>query len=277
MAATRFPGSFMPLLRFLLAQCIAWALVFAALKLGAPLAGLPLAATQGALAALASRQLRAARWWHAIHLGFTPLVWTASQFGVSASWYLAAFVLLALFYWTSFRTQVPLFLTNARTARAVLALLPEAPARILDAGAGTGSLVRPLAAARPDCQVVGIEAAPAPWLIGRLLAARLSNLDWRRGDFWAEDWSSYDLIYVFLSPVPMARVWAKAQAQMKAGSRLISNSFAIPEVTPEAVVPPETAGGRTLYVYMPAAVPKNRDKGRKNRSVPADAPAAEHR
>ncbi|MBT0960991.1 class I SAM-dependent methyltransferase [Denitromonas iodatirespirans] len=267
----------MPLLRFLLAQGIAWALVFAALKLGAPLTGLLLAATQGVLAALVSHQLRAARWWHLIHLGFTPLVWAASQFGVSASWYLAAFVVLALFYWTSFRTQVPLFLTNARTARAVLALLPDTSARILDAGAGTGSLVRPLAAARPDCQVVGIEAAPAPWLIGRLQAAGLRNLDWRRGDFWAEDWSDYDVIYVFLSPVPMAQVWAKAQAQMKAGSRLISNSFAVPDATPERIVPAEAAGGRTLYVYAPTAAPKNRDKGRKNRSVPPDAHAAEHR
>ncbi len=251
----------MPLIRFVLAQLIGWALIFAALKLGAPLTGLALALSQGAIAALASRALRAPRWWHIFHLAFTPLVWAASGLGIGAGWYLAAFTVLALFYWTSFRTQVPLFLTNATTTRAVLNLLPAGPARILDAGAGTGSLVRPLAAARPDCQVVGIEAAPGPWLIGRVLAAGAPNVAWRRGDFWAEPWADYDLIYAFLSPVPMPEVWAKAQAEMRPGARLVSNSFAIPGVAPDFVVPATAAGGRELYVYSPAAKRKAPIKG----------------
>lgn len=251
----------MPLIRFVLAQLLGWALIFAALKLGAPLTGLALAIGQGALAALASRALHSARWWHVIHLGFTPLVWASSQLGISAGWYLAAFAVLALFYWTSFRTQVPLFLTNAPTARAVLDLLPRRPARVLDAGAGTGSLLRPLAAARPDCHFVGIEAAPGPWLIGRLLAARSPNVDWQRGDFWADDWGAYDLIYTFLSPVPMPEVWAKAQREMRADARLVSNSFAVPGAQPDFVVPATDAGGRELYVYSPTTKRKAPIKG----------------
>ncbi|MCZ4304428.1 class I SAM-dependent methyltransferase [Zoogloeaceae bacterium G21618-S1] len=251
----------MLLIRFVLSQLVGWALTFAALKLGAPLSGFALAISQGVLAAFASRVLRAPRWWLVFHLAFTPLVWAASGLGISAGWYLAAFTVLALFYWTSFRTQVPLFLTNATTTHAVLALLPDTPARVLDAGAGTGSLLRPLAAARPDCHFVGIEAAPGPWVIGRLLAAGTTNIDWRRGDFWADDWAAYDLIYTFLSPVPMPEVWAKANTQMRPGARLVSNSFAVPGVAPDFVVPATEAGGRELYVYSPAAKGKAPIKG----------------
>ncbi|KAA3653361.1 MAG: class I SAM-dependent methyltransferase [Proteobacteria bacterium] len=251
----------MPLIRFVLAQLLGWALIFAALKAGAPLTGLWLATGQGVLAALASRALRAERWWHVFHLAFTPLIWAASLLGIGAGWYLAAFAVLALFYWTSFRTQVPLFLTNATTTAAVLDLLPRQPAQVLDAGAGTGSLLRPLAAARPDCRFVGIEAAPGPWLIGRWLAAGTPNVDWRRGDFWAEDWARYDLVYTFLSPVPMPEVWAKAQREMRPGARLVSNSFAVPEARPDFVVPAARAGGRELYVYSPAGNRKAPIKG----------------
>ncbi|MCB1937726.1 MAG: class I SAM-dependent methyltransferase [Rhodocyclaceae bacterium] len=259
----------MPLLRFLFAQALSWAIVLAAIRAGVPLAGFALAIAQGTGAALISHLLRAPRWWQYFHAGFSTLVWLSSHWAIAPGWFLAGFILLGLFYWTTFRTQVPLFLSNRATVAALAALLPPTPARVLDAGAGTGSALRPLAAARPDCSFVGIEAAPAPWLIGRLMAGARANLAWRRGDFWAEDWSPYDVVYVFLSPVPMARVWAKATQEMRPGSRLISNSFEIPGVTPQQRVPADAAGGRPLFVYAPGTRTRTPEKGRKNASLPA--------
>ncbi len=240
----------MPLLRFLLAQGAGWAIIFALLKLGLPLSGLPLALGQGLLAAVAARLLRSEQWWLAVHLLFTPLVWLASHWSISPLWYLAGFAVLSVFYWTSFRTRVPLFLSNRATIDALADLLPARSIQLLDAGAGTGSAVRPLAARRPESVFCGIEAAPGPWLIGHWLGRALPNLVWRRGDFWAHDWSVYDVVYVFLSPVPMPEVWAKAQREMAPGSLLISNSFAVPAVTPSQTITPERAGGRPLFVYQ---------------------------
>ena len=263
----------MPLLRFLLVQLIAWALIFVALALGAPLAGSALALAQGLCAALIGFWIGAAAWWLIFHLAFVPLIWLSSQMTIAPGWFLAAFVVMALFYWTTFRTQVPLFLSNRNTVDALARLLPTRAARVLDAGAGTGSALRPLASERPDCQFVGVEAAPAPWLIGHLLAGKQHNLEWRRGDMWSLDWSDFDVVYVFLSPVPMARVWAKACAEMRPGSRLVSNSFEIPDVAPERVIPARAGGGRTLFVYAPAAAKTTADKHKKTASVPSTSAA----
>lgn len=238
-----------PALKALLAQLIGFALAFA-LARGGLVAGLwPIVATQAAGAAVAAATLRCARWWLPIHLGFVPLLVGAQGLGLHPAWYLAAFIALVLVYWTSFRTQVPLYLSNRRTAAAVADLLPAQPARVLDIGAGTGALLRTLARARPDCHFTGVEVAPATWLIGRLLAAGQPNIDSRRGDIFAHAWQDYDVVYAFLSPVPMPLVWQKAAAELRPGALLVSNSFAVPGREPDFVVDVADRRHTQLYGY----------------------------
>jgi len=204
---------------------------------------------QGALAATAATLLRSDRWWLPIHLLFAPAIVLALRLALPPAWYLAAFLLLALMYWTSFRTQVPLYLSNRRTMDAVLALLPpDRPAAVIDLGSGSGGLLRRLATSRPDCRFTGIEAAPLPYLWSRL-AAREPNLELRRGDFWRESLDRYDLVYAFLSPVPMPRLWYKARAEMRAGALLVSNGFAVPDILPTTVVDIPGSGVTRLYCY----------------------------
>ena len=247
------PRPMPPALKALLAQILGAAGALALARSGL-LSGLwPLLAAQATLAAGTALLLRSARWWLPIHLGFLPLAVLAHgltrHFGLHPGWYLAGFVSLLLVYWTSFRTQVPLYLSNRATAKAVLDLLPPTPARVLDIGAGTGSLLRPLAHARDDCRFTGIELAPAPWLLGRVLGARQPNIEWRRGDLFSLSWSEYDVVYAFLSPVPMPAVWAKARTEMKPGSLLISNSFAVPERAPEQVLEVQDRRATRLHAY----------------------------
>ena len=238
-----------PALKALLAQLIGVAAAFL-LARGGYVSGLwPLVATQAAGAALAAEALRSARWWLPIHLGFVPLLVGAQGLGLHPAWSFAAFVTLVLFYWTSFRTQVPLYLSNPRTAAAVAELLPAQPARLLDIGAGTGSLLRPLARARPDCHFTGVELAPAAWLIGHLLCARQPNIDWQRVDLFDCPWQGYDLVYAFLSPVPMPAVWKKAAAELRPGALLVSNSFPVPERKPDFIVDVNDRRSTRLYCY----------------------------
>ncbi|MDX9886611.1 class I SAM-dependent methyltransferase [Thauera sp.] len=246
-----------PALKALLAQLIGSAVALLLARNGL-VAGLwQIVATQAASAAVAAALLRSARWWLPIHLGFVPLLVAAQSLGLHPAWHLAAFVALVLVYWTSFRTQVPLYLSNRRTAAAVVDLLPAAPARLLDIGAGTGSLLRPLARARPDCQFIGVELAPATWLIGHLLAARQPNIDCQRGDIFARTWQDFDVVYAFLSPVPMAAVWRKAAAELRPGALLVSNSFPVPERDADFVVDVDDRRRTRLYGYRipPHATP----------------------
>lgn len=215
---------------------------------------IPLAAAgiQGACAALVSHKLEAPWWWLPIHLAFLPLVLLAVSLGIAPGWYLAGFVLLLLVFWRTDRSRVPLYLSNAATADTLLTMLPATPCHVADLGCGNGALLAKLARARPDCEFLGIEHAPLPWLWARLATSRLANCRIRRGDFWRQPLGLFDVVYVFLSPAPMGRLWAKAQAEMRPGSLLISNSFVVPDVDPEAVIQVADRRATRLLRYRPA-------------------------
>ncbi|KON81906.1 class I SAM-dependent methyltransferase [Azoarcus sp. PA01] len=238
-----------PALKALLAQ-LAGCVIAATVVRSTPLGGIwPLVAVQALSAAAIGTLLHSARWWLPIHLGFVPLLVLAGRLEVAPGWYLAAFGLLLAVYWTSFRTQVPLYPTNRRTVAAVADLLaPGRRSRLLDLGSGTGSLLRPLARLRPDCSFKGIEAAPGPWLTSRLWTGNPPNVRFERGDFFSSSWSGFDIIYAFLSPVPMAEVWAKARRELHDGL-LISNSFPVPGEAPERIIQVPDARATVLYVY----------------------------
>jgi SAM-dependent methyltransferase len=210
-----------------------------------------LALLQGAFAAMISLKQRMPPWWVPIHLVFVPLAVVVRQAGIAPGWFLAAFVLLFLVFWRTDKSRVPLYLSNAQTAAALGQLLPRTPCRVLDIGCGDGGLLRRLAKARPDCEFVGIEHAPLPWLLARLRCLGLPNARVRHGDFWREPLAGYDLVYAFLSPAPMPRLWVKARAEMGPGARLVSNSFAVPDVDAEQTVAVRDRRATQLYLYRP--------------------------
>jgi hypothetical protein len=242
----------MPALKALIAQLGSLALLFvighqASIPVSSPLG---LALLQGAIAAFFSTGLRAARWWAIIHMLFMPCVVLAMASGAPAWAYLAGFVLLALVYWSSFRTQVPLFLSNKLTVHRLAAWLPDRqPLTLLDIGSGTGSLVRRLGRLRPDWQIHGIETAPAPYWLSRHACRNLPNTHLKRGDFWQDSLKDFDVVYAFLSPVPMPALWAKAVREMRPGSWLVSNSFEIARATPANIVSVGDGRGTRLYCY----------------------------
>lgn len=239
-------------LKAFLAQLCGGGIAFLVLWLGWLTAQVwALVAVQAVVAAVVASALRCERWWIVIHLAFMPLVVAAQQLDISPAWYLTGFLLLVAVYWTSFRTRVPLFLTNGATTDAVARLIRDAaPLRIVDIGCGTGSMLVKLARHQPDCSLTGIECAPLPYALSRLRAIGLPNLHIMSGDFFAQSWRDYDLVYAFLSPVPMSAVWAKVQQELAPGSLLVSNSFPIEGVSPSRIITVEDKRCTQLFVYL---------------------------
>jgi len=207
------------------------------------------ALVQGAVAALVARGVGAPSWWQAIHLLFLPLAAVARALAIAPGWYLAAFIALLVVFWRTDRSRVPLYLSNAPTADAFARLLPERPCRIVDLGCGTGGLLRHLARVRPDCALLGVEHAPLPWLWARVAASGSPNLTIRYGDLWDVDLAAVDVVYAFLSPVPMSRLWTKACAEMRADALLVSNSFPVPDVNAEREIAVGDRRGTRLFCY----------------------------
>ena len=199
-----------------------------------------LALASGALAAACSRFAGLERWWLPIQLLFLPALWLMLTFSVPPAVYGALFVILLLVFWSTFRTRVPLFLSSNATWRAIDDLLPPPdaahPLRIIDLGSGLGGLLVHLGPRRPHDQLIGVELAPLPALFSALRLMRYTHCTVRWGSFWKLDLGEYDMVFAFLSPVPMQDLWTKASAEMRPGTLFVSSSFEIPGQTPDRIV-----------------------------------------
>lgn len=209
------------------------------------------AVIQGGIAAFLGSRLGLASWWLPINLLFSPALVATLSFGVAPLWFLAAFVLLFLVYWSVFRSQVPLYLSSRKAWAAVAVLLPnKAGVRFLDVGAGLGGMLGYLEAQHPDGNFSGMEIAPLPFALGwARKKATGGNYSFQWGDFWPYSLADQDVVYAYLSPVPMVRLWRKVCAEMSPGSRFISNTFPVPDVEPESVVELDDFHHSRLYVY----------------------------
>ena len=214
-----------------------------------------MAALCGLLAALLSLAIGLDRWWLPIQLLFAPLLVLALQLELNPWYYFGGFVLLALVYWSTFRTRVPLYLSGRKVWPAVEALLPAVETgrerRFVDLGCGVGGLLLHLACARPDMRFDGIELAPLPAAISKLRAAIVSGRNCRVlwGSFWKRSLADYDVVFAFLSPVPMPELWRKAHAEMRPGSLLISSTFTVPGQPPDRTIVVDDARGTRLHLW----------------------------
>ncbi len=243
-------------LQSLLVQCAAavlaallfWVLArFAAFTL--PVGGFVL--LQGGLAAALSHRLGQPAWWWALHLGFLPAVWLALHLALPAWLYFIAFALLLVFFWSTARTRVPLYLSDRKAWQALTPLLPtDRPFRFIDVGSGLGDVLFYLEPRFPLGRFEGTEIAPAPWLISRVRALwRRSRVVLQRRDYARFDLGEYDVVFAFLSPAAMPALWTQAQAQMRAESWFVSLSFDVAGQPPDQTIALAEGARHTLYAW----------------------------
>lgn len=210
-----------------------------------------LALAQGTFAAGLSVVCRQPVWWPPLHFGFFPVILLAQHLNISPGVYLTLFLLLVLFYWSTFRTRVPLYLSGRKAWQAVTSLLPEDRSfRFIDVGSGLGGVPFYLESRFPQGQFFGTEIAPAPWLISRVRAwVKRSRVVFMRRDYAALDLGEFDVVFAFLSPAAMPDLWEQAQVQMRSGSLFISLSFSVKARKPDQVLSLAEGPRHTLYVW----------------------------
>lgn len=165
--------------------------------------------------------------------------------GWSSLLWLAPLVVLLLLYPLASWRDAPLFPTphGALRGMAAIARLP-AGARIVDAGCGLGAGLVELKAAYPGAVIDGLE-----WSWPLTLACRMRHrfASVRRADIWATDWSAYDMVYLFQRPESMPRAVAKARAEMRPGSWLVSLEFEAADLSRHARL--EAVAGKPVWLY----------------------------
>jgi hypothetical protein len=162
---------------------------------------------------------------------------------------------MLLVFWNTYRTQVPLYLSSNQVWKALENFLPQPKLdksfRFIDIGSGLGGVLTHLASNRSDGDYSGVESAPLPflwsWLRIRLGSYRQCRVHW--GNLWDYNLGHYDVVFAYLSPAPMERLWYKAQAEMRPGTLLISSTFTVPGHKPFETVQVDDLHHSTLLVW----------------------------
>lgn len=189
-------------------------------------------------------------WWWIIQFSFPILIIIFLFIEIPSSYYLIGFVILALLYWSTFKTQVPYYPSKKSLLPAILGLFPsEKSINFVDIGSGLGGLLIQASKIRKESNFVGIEIAPLPWAISYLRGkCTQSRVQFKLGTYEKANFGDYDVVFAYLSPAVMPAVWVKAKAEMKPGSLFLSYEFIIPDVTPDLHIN-ITANDPTLYVW----------------------------
>ena len=209
----------------------------------------------GLLAATFSFFAGLAKWWLVIQLMFAPALVLMLAVKLPPTLFLGAFLVLLLVYWSTFRTQVPLYFSSNKVWHALEHLLPVAKTdsgfTFIDLGSGLGGVLTHLASVRPDGRYIGVEAAPLPffwsWLRIGIGSHRNCQVQW--GNLWDCDLSLYDVVFAYLSPVPMEKLWHKARAEMRPGTMFISSTFSILDQTHHETVQVDDLHHSTLFIW----------------------------
>ncbi|MBC3861654.1 class I SAM-dependent methyltransferase [Undibacterium jejuense] len=190
-------------------------------------------------------------WWCVIEFFFPVAVVFALYIRLPPIISLLLFFVLFLIFGSTFRTRVPYYPSEATLPAAILELLPdEQDVKFLDVGSGFGGLLFDLSKARPQWSVAGVEIAMFPWLVSVALGKfyDIKNLKFSPGKYEDLDFSKFNVVFSYLSPVVMSEIWMKVQNEMSPGTLFLSYEFCVPDVPAFAEI--QTAeNAPVLYVW----------------------------
>lgn len=149
--------------------------------------------------------------------------------------------------------RVPYIPTSRNVCREMVRLADlKGSETVLDLGAGDARLLITAKAQAPGISASGCELVPTVWLLGTIrtllsgknVALRLSSAE-------KENVSHADVIFLYLMPRLMQTLESKFDAQLRPGTRVISNTFKFPGRQPVKEVKVKTMfGWKKVYLYV---------------------------
>jgi precorrin-6B methylase 2 len=141
---------------------------------------------------------------------------------------------------------------RARMIALLRELRPQGCGTAIELGSGWGMLSIDVSRAIPAATVIGYENSPVPhWF--SMAARRISrreNLRLERANIHSVSLREADVVLCYLSPRAMSLLRPKLEAELKPGSLVISNTFAVPAWRPTRVAVMEDMYRTRIYVYV---------------------------
>ncbi len=118
---------------------------------------------------------------------------------------------------------------------------------VYDLGSGDGRIV--IAAAKIGARAIGLEVSLLPYLLSKIKQgwAHLPNLTIKYKDFFREDLSSADIVYIFLTAKAHRRLKEKLEKELKSGAKVITYVWPIPGWQP---IKKDKPGAQSIALYL---------------------------
>ncbi len=110
----------------------------------------------------------------------------------------------------------------------------QSPLTILDLGSGTGKLTLEIGRALPAARVTGLEISITPFFISKIRRWfwRVTNVDYKREDFWLYDLSGVDVVVLYINGAIRDRMAEKLKKELPSGALILSNETHLPNWEP---------------------------------------------
>ena len=138
-------------------------------------------------------------------------------------------IALSIVFW-SIRNGITPMPSTPKAKKNILELLSQnLNGNILELGSGWGTLAFSIAKKLPQCQVTAYENSPVPFLFSklRLFIQPRKNLSIQFQNFFHADLSHAQCIVCYLYPGAMQKLNTKFKKELKPGTWILSNTFAL--------------------------------------------------
>jgi len=156
---------------------------------------------------------------------------------VAASIFFVVWILFAFYLTIGWLGSTPFYPSQNKHLKGLLDGLKINPKdkklKFVDIGSGDGRVV--IWAAKQGFKATGIELNPFLTLISRLKSFifRLGkNAKFINGNFYNQDYSEYDVVYLYIYREHMNKLKEKLFEELEPGSVIVSNIFKFDETTP---------------------------------------------
>jgi SAM-dependent methyltransferase len=157
------------------------------------------------------------------------------------------FILIAFLVTMIFASAAPWVPTRRRDMERILKIADIKSGEIFyDLGCGDGRLITE--ASRVGAKAVGFDISLMSYFMARArIALERSNAEVSFKNFFRQNLSDADIVYLFLTPPAMPKLKKKLETELKKGARVISYVFSIPGL--KLVAADKQPGRQTIYLY----------------------------
>lgn len=159
---------------------------------------------------------------------------------------------LSIVYW-SWKNGISPMPSSRGARNAILSMIPpDFEGQIAELGSGWGRLSHTIAKHTPRASVQGYETSPVPYFWSKLYlkAFPLKNLSLYREDFFKVPLANAQLIVCYLYPKAMQKLRSKFEQELKEGTWIISNTFAVPEWRAVKIIQLSDIYRTPIYLYQ---------------------------